>query len=144
MPYDLIDQLMATAGEPPASKEIEFPGGDPVFPTAFRFGDGGAAIIGAGAVQAARLWQMRGGGKQDVRVDVDAAAAAMRCTRYLKVEPVPGQPEPHVNWNKRGNVGLGTFPTRDGRLIYFQREFEYHRQRQEAVIGCEDERESMM
>src|ERR1051326_1337613 len=103
MPYELIDQLMSIAGEPPAGKEIEFRGADPVFPTAFRFGDAGAAIIGASAVQAARLWQLRGGRSQSVRVDVDAAAAAMRSTRYLKVEPIPGQPEPKVNWNKRGN-----------------------------------------
>jgi crotonobetainyl-CoA:carnitine CoA-transferase CaiB-like acyl-CoA transferase len=67
----------------------------------------------------------------------------MRSTRYFKREPIPGEVEPSVNWNKRGNVGLGVFEARDGRLVYFQREFEYHRARQEAVLQCEDDRDSM-
>lgn len=143
MPHELLDHLMTIAGEAPASKEVEFIGADPIFPTAFRFGDMGAATIGAAAAQAARLWQMRGGRSQQIRIPVDAAAAAMSSRRYYKQEPIPGLPEPKVNWNKRGNAGNGTFATRDGRLIYFQREFEYHRDRMDAVIGCIDDRESM-
>jgi crotonobetainyl-CoA:carnitine CoA-transferase CaiB-like acyl-CoA transferase len=63
--------------------------------------------------------------------------------RYTKVEPIEGLSPIDVVWNKRGNVGLGAFNTKDGRFVYLQREFEYHRKRQEEVLGCEDERDSM-
>ena len=143
MSYELLDHLMAIAGEAPAGKDIELIGCDPILPLPFRVGEMGAAVIGAAAVEAARIWEMRGGQRQRIRIDVDAAAVAMRSSRYLKIEPIEGQPEPKVNWNKRGKVGLGVFRTRDDRLIYFQREFEYHRARMDAVLHCEDERESM-
>src|SRR4051812_21178717 len=107
MQAKLLDELMSVAGQPPASGQVEFAGADPVFPTTFRFGEAGAATIAATAVQAARLWQMRSGRMQQVRVDVDHAAAAMRSTRYHKLELVPGKPDTGVVWNKRGNVGLG-------------------------------------
>ena len=60
-PYELIDELMAVAGEEPARSLIKYNGQDPIFPTPMRIGDLGAATIGASAVQAARLWQMRTG-----------------------------------------------------------------------------------
>ena len=141
---DLIDQLTAIAGEKPAStEEVTFEGADPVFPTAFRFGEAGAAIIGASGLMAARIWRDRTGEAQHVLVPVEHAAAAMGSGRYTKVEPIEGQAPLDVNWNKRGNVGLGAFTTKDGRYVYLQREFEYHRKRQEDVLQCEDERESM-
>lgn len=141
---DMMDQLTAIAGEAPATlDEVSFDGADPVFATKFRFGEAGAAIIAAGGVMAARIWQDRTGDAQQVLVPVEHAAAAMGSGRYTKVEHIEWQPPLDVTWNKRGNVGLGAFTTRDGRMVYLQREFEYHRKRQEDVLQCEDERESM-
>ena len=82
----LLNTLLATAAEPPVSEPVQLVGEDPVLPTRFRLGEAGAATIAAAALQAARLWQERGGREQPIRVDVDAAAAAMRSARYLKVE----------------------------------------------------------
>jgi crotonobetainyl-CoA:carnitine CoA-transferase CaiB-like acyl-CoA transferase len=141
---ELLDQLTTAVGEAPASaKEVTFEGADPIFPTKFRFGEAGAALIAASGLMAARIWQDRTGEAQEVFVPVEHAAAAMGSGRYTKVEPIEGQPPLDVTWNKRGNVGLGAFTSKDGRLVYLQREFEYHRERQEAVLQCEDDRESM-
>src|SRR5688572_5208508 len=102
---DLLDQLTAIAGEAPAApEEVTFEGADPVFPTAFRFGEAGAAIIGASGLMAARIWQDRTGEAQHVLVPVEHAAAAMGSGRYTKVDPIDGQPPLDVVWNKRGNV----------------------------------------
>src|SRR5215216_8011944 len=84
MDRSLLDFVFATVGEPRARDgEAEFVGTDPVLPSPLRIGEAGAAVIGAAAVQAARLWQFRTGRAQHVRVDVDAAAVAMRSSRYL-------------------------------------------------------------
>ena len=70
----ILDELMRLAGEQPAGRRATFGGADPVLPTPFRIGDLGAAVIAAGAVQSARLFEQRTGMVQTVGVDVDAAA----------------------------------------------------------------------
>src|SRR4051812_25465087 len=102
----------------------------------------GAATIAASALQAARLWVLRGGRPQQVQVAVDVAAAAMRSSRYLQIEPIRGQPEPDVRWNSRGGGGRRMYQARDN-WIYFQREFEHHRQRICRVLQCSDEESSL-
>lgn len=136
-PGDLLDELMAAVGEPPAAGEADFAGSDPVFPTLFRIGDLGAATIAACAVQAARLWRRRTGRDQRVLVEVDAAAAAMRSSRYIRSEADPDGRPPV------GGGGLPVYPTRDGRWIYFQRLFPHHRARFLSVLGCPDDDDSI-
>src|SRR5215207_10682257 len=117
----LLDTLCAAAGVPPTSDQVDFGGADPVLPTRFRLGEAGAAAIAATAVQAARLWHTRGGRAQRVRVDIDAAAAAMRSARYLHVVSADERPR-----GPRAGGGLGFYPTRDGRWMYYQRLFSHH------------------
>jgi crotonobetainyl-CoA:carnitine CoA-transferase CaiB-like acyl-CoA transferase len=144
MPESLLKDLLRAAGCRDAGRdEISFSGSDPVFPIPFRVGEMGAAAIGASALQAARLWELRTSRRQQVSVDVDAATAAMRSSRYLRIEPIPGQPEPAVNWNSRGGGGRRMYEARDGRWVYFQREFEYHRDRITGVLKCEDSEEGL-
>ena len=97
-----------------------------MLPTPFRIGDLGAAVIGAGAVQAARLLEQRAGLVQTVHVDVDAAAVTLRASRYLTAVP----PVPPFGWRL-----VGFYPTADGRWVFLQRLFPHHFQRQLAVLG---------
>jgi crotonobetainyl-CoA:carnitine CoA-transferase CaiB-like acyl-CoA transferase len=132
----ILDKLMALAGESPASGEITFAGADPVLPTPFRIGDLGAAAIGAAAVQAARIHAARSGQAQGVEVDVDAAAVAMRSSRYLTQvppSPTPGSAKPPVAFYRAG----------DGRWIFLQRLFPHHFDRQLAVLGCAPDEEAI-
>ncbi|MBV8084571.1 MAG: CoA transferase, partial [Chloroflexi bacterium] len=132
MPASLLDQLMAMAGEEPASAFVEYAGQDPIFPTPFRIGDLGAASIGAAAAEAARLWQDRTGRGQRIHIDVDSAAIAMRSSRYIRVAPPPGSQEGRPN---RAGGGLGIYQTKDHRWMYFQVLFEHHRQRIAQTLG---------
>jgi crotonobetainyl-CoA:carnitine CoA-transferase CaiB-like acyl-CoA transferase len=125
-PAAVLDELMKLAGEQPAGQRATFSGADPILPTPFRIGDLGAAVIAAGAVQAARLFEQRAGMVQTVHVDVDAAAVAMRGSRYLTaVPPVPAS----------GRRPVGFYRTADGRWVFLQRLFAHHFQRQLSVLG---------
>jgi crotonobetainyl-CoA:carnitine CoA-transferase CaiB-like acyl-CoA transferase len=125
-PGAILEELMKQAGEPPAGQRATFGGADPVLPTPFRIGDLGAAAIAAGAVQAARLLERRAGLAQTVHVDVDAAAVALRSSRYLTaVPPVPPS----------GRRPVGFYPTADGRYVFLQRLFPHHFRRQLQVLG---------
>jgi crotonobetainyl-CoA:carnitine CoA-transferase CaiB-like acyl-CoA transferase len=134
---ELIDRLLALVGEDPGGSRIEFAGSDPVLPTPFRVGEGGAAVIGASALMAARIWELRGGRSQQVKVAVDAAAAAMRSSRYLRRDPSPEPPPP------TGASRLGFYLTRDGRWIYFQRLFPHHQARLVEVLECRYEEDDI-
>ena len=128
LPARLLDELLGAAGEPPAEGSVAFAGADPVLPTVFPLGAVGAAAIAACAVAAARVWERRASERQQISVDVDAAAAALRSARYLRADPPPAA-------GPRRFPGLATHRTRDGRWIYFQRLFEHHRQRLSDVLG---------
>src|SRR5690242_2155569 len=83
-PAELLDQILSTVGEAPVGGAVDLVGSDPVLPSPLRIGEAGAATIAAAGLMAARLRELRGGRPQAVRVEVDAAAAAMRSGRYLR------------------------------------------------------------
>jgi crotonobetainyl-CoA:carnitine CoA-transferase CaiB-like acyl-CoA transferase len=125
-PAAILADLLTVAGVPAGDQRVTFRGADPVLPTPFRIGDLGAAAIAAATAQAARLHAQRTGLEQSVHVDVDAAAAGMRSSRYLTQEP-PLPPS--------GRRPVGFFGTADGRHVFLQRLFPHHFQRQLEVLG---------
>jgi crotonobetainyl-CoA:carnitine CoA-transferase CaiB-like acyl-CoA transferase len=131
-PAAVLHELMTLAGTEPGAVAVRFTGADPVLPTPLRIGDFGAAAIAAAAAQAARLYEHRTGRPQEVHVAVDAAAAAMRGSRYIRQvdgdSPVAG-PKP-------GMSPVAFCRTRDDRWIFYQRLFPHHLARQLAVLGC--------
>jgi crotonobetainyl-CoA:carnitine CoA-transferase CaiB-like acyl-CoA transferase len=118
--------------------EVTLRGADPVFPTPPRVGELGAAAIAASALAAARLLAQRTGTGQQVTVDVDAAAAAMRSWTYLAdtagatgAARPPGGAAP-------GGAAPGPrlfFATEDERWIFLHRRAAHHAARQERVLG---------
>ncbi len=137
MPQTTLNDLLSMAGEEPSDPTIEFHGRDPIFPTPFRIGDLGAAVIGASALQASRLWRMKTGRAQKIDIDVDAAAIAMRSSRYVRTDPPPAE------GRRTTGGGLGTYTTRDGRWVYFQRLFPHHRARLLEVLKCAEEEDAI-
>jgi crotonobetainyl-CoA:carnitine CoA-transferase CaiB-like acyl-CoA transferase len=138
MDLSLLNDVLTGAGEAPAGDEVELIGQDPIFPLVLPIGEPGAASIAASALAAARLWELRGGRKQRIRVDVDAAAAAMRSDRYLVRERASTDtaPSPRQVRGVRGDI----YQAGDGRWVYLHRGFAHHRARIAGVLdGANDE-----
>ncbi|HLF76363.1 MAG TPA: CoA transferase [Dehalococcoidia bacterium] len=134
----MLGQIFKALGQE-APQEVEFVGADPVFPLALPVGEAGAATIAASGVAAADLWQLRTGRRQDVSIDVDAAAAAMRSANYLRLEPSPGQKPPVPRVIRNHDI----YRTKDGRWLYLHREFAHHRARIAQLLRCADEPEAI-
>jgi crotonobetainyl-CoA:carnitine CoA-transferase CaiB-like acyl-CoA transferase len=135
MPLALLDDVLRLAGEAPAGDSAQIVGEDPILPTIFPLGESGAACIAACALEGARLFEDRTGQPQSVRVDVDAAAAAMRSSRYVRLANAPRRPT--------AGGGLGIYRTADERWMYFQRLFAHHRQRIDSVLACAEDEEAI-
>ena len=117
-----LASLSVTQGEP-----VAFTGSDPVFPTPYLVGTAGAAALGAVGVAASRLWYLRTNRRQEVRVDVRAAAAALRSVRYLRID---GKPPPEA-WDPLS----GFYPVKDGRWVSIHCNFSNHRIAAMGVLG---------
>jgi crotonobetainyl-CoA:carnitine CoA-transferase CaiB-like acyl-CoA transferase len=135
---ELLDQILSVVAEPPSAGDVQLTGSDPILPSPLRIGEAGAATIGAAGLAAARLWELRGGRHQTLRIDVDAAAAAMRSGRYCRVESEA--PQQLADFRPRATRGgVGVYPTRDGRWMYLHRAFAHHRERICSVLECADD-----
>jgi crotonobetainyl-CoA:carnitine CoA-transferase CaiB-like acyl-CoA transferase len=123
-----LQEILALAGMQEAPrKEAVFSGGDPVFPTPYLVGTAGAAALGAVGLAASDLWFLRTGRTQAVKVDVRAAAAALRSARYLKVD---GK-QPREIWDPLS----GYYPAKDGRWVSIHCNFRNHRDAAMEVLG---------
>jgi len=135
---DVLSELWREAGVSPPV-DVDFQGSDPVFPLPFRVGEAGAAVIGASAAMAAELWRARTGRWQQVRVEVDAAATAMRSHAYLQRDQPENEPSPQ---SIRG-LNQDIYRTRDDRWLYLHRGFPHHRARIATLLGGADDTERL-
>ena len=131
-PGAILDDVLSTVGDAPvgagpAGDEVTLRGSDPVFPTPPRVGELGAAAIAAAALAAARVHTQRTGIEQQVTVDVDAAAAAMRSWTYLADVAAPP---------RAPSGGQQFFATEDDQWIFLHRRAAHHAARQDRVLGC--------
>lgn len=128
MPYAALAELLSLAGLPdPAAARVELTGADPVLATRFRIGAAGAASIAAAAAAAAELWALRTGRRQRVTVDLRVAVAALRSSRYLRIDGAP----PRDIFDPVS----GFHPTRDGRSVFLHCNFPNHRDAALAVLS---------
>jgi len=129
-----VHELLALAGlgEKPA-RQITFSGADPVFPTPYLVGTAGAAALGAVGCAVSDLWHLRTKKHQGIKVDIRAAAAAMRSVRYLKIDgKAPDMWDPLS----------GYYPVKDGRWVSIHCNFAGHREAAMKVLGNPPEREA--
>ena len=124
-----LKELVQMAGLPAESADtVQITGADPVFPTNYKILAPGAAVIAATGLAAADLWSLKTGKRQNVRVDGRAAAAAMRSSKYLKINGArpPEDPEKIT----------GFYQLKDGRWIYLHCNFFNLRDINLKVIGA--------
>ena len=130
----LID-LAALPASTLESVEITRGDADPVFPTRYRLVAAGAPVIAATGVAAADLWNLKTGRQQRVRIDGRAAAAALRSSRYLRINGERPAEDPEKI--------TGFYQLRDGRWMYLHCNFFNLRDRNLAVLGAPAEREAV-
>ncbi len=124
-PENALAELLAIGGV--EAVPTAFEGADPVFPTPYKVGTAGAAVLAAVGSAAARLWSLKTGRNQTVRIAVRAAAAAMRSARYLRID---GKPPPEA-WDPLS----GFYPVKDGRWVSIHCNFANHRDAAMKVLG---------
>jgi crotonobetainyl-CoA:carnitine CoA-transferase CaiB-like acyl-CoA transferase len=131
---DALRQILPNAGWPrDAAIDVTFTGGtDPVLPTPFRVGTGGAATVAAAGLAAARLWELRTGRRQQVAVDLRQATASLRSGTYMKLGD-------GALSHARNSI-MGFYPTRDGRWSYLHCNFPNHRAVALKVLGVPEDR----
>lgn len=113
--------------------DVEFVGAmDPLLPTSFRITETGTATLAAVGLAVADLWELRTGRRQTVAIDTGHATAALRSTKYLRLDGRKVDTE-------RDPV-MGMYPTRDGRWSYLHCNFPNHRAAALKVLGVPEDR----
>jgi crotonobetainyl-CoA:carnitine CoA-transferase CaiB-like acyl-CoA transferase len=136
MAHPSLVELIELAGLPRAVADAaEITGSEPVFPTRYRPVAPGAAAIAATGLAAAQLWAQKTGRQQQVRVDMRAAAAALRGSRYLRINGEKPAEDPEKF--------TGFYPLRDGRWMYLHCNFFNLRDRNLAVLGVPRQRDAV-
>lgn len=122
--------LTRLAGLPDALADTAtITGADPVLCIPYQVATPGAAAIAAAGIAAADLWVLKGGARQQVRVDARATAAALRSNHYLKIDGIaPARPRDKVT---------GFYQIKDGRWIYLHCNFFTLRDRNLSVLGAD-------
>ena len=137
MSLSSLSVLTELAGLPaPSVKQVEIDGADPMFPARYRVVAPGAAAMAATGLAAAELWALRTGRRQTVRLSKYAAAAALRSSRYLK-----------INGERPAEAGdriTGFYQLRDGRWMYLHCNFFNLRARNLGVLGVPEQRDEVV
>ena len=137
MAYDALRTIMPIAGWPDErAREVEITGGaDPVLPTPFRIGAAGAAALAATGLAAADLWELRGGRRQEVSVDLRQAVASLRSGHYMQVNGAA------VSTDR--NPVMGVYQAKNGRWSYIHANFPNHRAAAMSVLRVPEERDAV-
>ena len=136
MAHASLVELTTLAGLPvSAADTVEIAGSEPVFPTRYKPVAPGAAAIAATGLAAADLWALKTGKRQQVSVKMRAAAAALRGSRYLRINGEKPAEDPERI--------TGFYPLRDGRWMYLHCNFFNLRDRNLAVLGVPQQRDAV-
>ena len=125
-----LDEILAAARLEPEETAL-IRGSDPVLPIPYRVGAAAAAALAALGLAVSRLWELRGGARQPVSVDLRAAVASLRSARYMRIN---GE-APKV-WDPMS----GIYPVKDG-WISLHCNFPNHRDAALRVLKTELDRE---
>lgn len=100
--------------------EITIHGDDPVLPSPFHLGEGAATALALVGQEADRIWQMRGGKRQVLSVDIRHAAASLHSYTVLAVEGAAP-----VREERPGPAVTAIWECGDGRYIHLHGSFTH-------------------
>lgn len=136
---DALEHLGAALGLAPLAGRVTIEGSDPVVSSPHRLGLATATALAAQGLAAAELWHGRGGGAQQVSVDVRDGVAALDTNRFMRlnghsIERRRVLPREPLN---------GIYPTGDGRWVVFQATYPHHRNGLLARLGAANSAEAV-
>jgi crotonobetainyl-CoA:carnitine CoA-transferase CaiB-like acyl-CoA transferase len=145
--YDgAFDELMALrGGAAPAAGEVALHGHDPFHATPFRVGEAAAAVLAAVGVASSDLWELRGGRRQRVSLDLAHAAATLRTVDYSQARATDGAYKDIPIPQAMAHMLLVTqpWPTRDGRWFLPHLNLPHLSSRVLGVLGCDSTPEAV-
>lgn len=113
--------------------DVSFVGGfDPHLPTSFKITETGTATLAAVGLAVSDLWELRTGRRQTFGIDTRHATAALRSTKYLRLDG--------AKVNTERNDVMGMYPTGDGRWSYLHCNFPNHRAAAMKVLGVPEDK----
>lgn len=133
-----LARMLAPLGLTPEDSggTITFEKRDPLMPTTLRLGGVSALALVQQSVVAAKLWRMRGGLGQDIRVDLGQAIRRLAPATEFTWETLNGYP---VDFADRTIMAYFSFyPTRDGRHILPANIYPGLKTRMLQVLDCAD------
>lgn len=137
MAHPSLAELIKVAGLPESlAGHAQIEGSDPAYPIPYKVVAPCAAAIAGAGLAAADLWRLRTGRMQQVRVTKTATAAALRSSRYLKINGERPTEDPEAI--------TGFYQLRDGRWIYLHCNFFNLRARNLAVLGVPEQRSAVI
>lgn len=131
--FEFLNRITGLA---PLSPPV-FEGADPIVATPFHVGEAAAAALGLGAATAAEIWRLRGGDRQNVSIELNAAAASLLSFMFVKrggrgfVRPSLDAPT------------VGLYRCGDGRWIHLHGGFTRQHPRTLDLLNAADTREAV-
>ena len=114
-------------------QDVSFSGDfDPHLPTSFKITETGIATLAAVGLAVSDLWELRTGRRQIFSIDTRRATAALRSTKYLRLDG--------AKVNTEQNEVMGMYPTADGRWSYLHCNFPHHRAAAMKVLDVPEEK----
>lgn len=126
--FESLNRLVGIGPQPAP----QFSGNDPILPTPFRVSEAAAAALGLGASLAGEIWRLRGGSRQDITLDLRAAAASLVSFSLLRLNGTP-VPRPAET-----NPTVAIYRGMDGRYIHLHGGFPHLAQRTLDLLNAEN------
>ena len=112
--------------------------GDEALPTPFRAATAAAASLGLSASVAGEIWRFRGGDKQSMSIDLNAAAASLLSYSFLRKN---GQAVPRSD---EAIPTTGFYQCGDGRWIFLHGGFPYLAKRTLDLLNAKNDAQSIL
>lgn len=135
-PRAAFEYLNRITGLAPLSGPV-FEGADPVLATPFRAAEAAAASLSLSAAIAAEIWRLRGGDKQNIVIDLNAAAASLLSFLFVKRD---GE---SVKRPALDAPTVGLYRCADGRWIHLHGGFPRQWKRMLDLLNAADSREAV-
>jgi len=132
----VFNELMGIAGwQGEFDDEVKIIGSDPVLLSPFRIGEMAAGVHAAIGATVSKLWELQTGRRQQVTVNVTAAAASLRSVNYMHRLDLP--PEAQDTQMQRGQLFMmDFFQTRDKRWIFIHAGRDHFHNAALEILKC--------